>query len=241
MTPIPKHLRLSWYPGHLAWIKTQGHTPRHDPQGAAPKKADFAGESFNGQDLREADLRGASLMLSTFEGANLSGADMRFAFLNFARFKNANLEGANLERAGAFRGNFGGANLSGADLSGADVRESCMAGANLMDSNLMNANLTDSDLIGADLSGARVGNNWAPVRTKIDAKFYSPSGGEIAIEKDGTVVRSSPRTQSCVHDWEISDKGGWHRTCSACKLREGMKSSFGKTADGKPFVILMLR
>ena len=74
MNPIPARLAaLPWYAPHLAYLASQGLTPRHDPGGAEPKRADLAGADLAGADLTGADLTGPTWRWPTCGGLISTG------------------------------------------------------------------------------------------------------------------------------------------------------------------------
>ena len=85
LAPIPDHLdHLYWYPGHLAWLVVLGLTPRHDPGGAKPRRADLSGADLTGADLSDAVLTGAVLCRAVLGFADLTGAVLTGAVLRDA-------------------------------------------------------------------------------------------------------------------------------------------------------------
>lgn len=131
---------------HAQWLGTQG---------AAGRRADFAG-----RDLAGADLAGAALPSAGFRGTDLSdarlmearldGADLRGAVLEAADCRAAMLGAAQLRHANLRLSNLGAANLRGADLSGA-----ALAGCRVEEADFRDAILVETDLSDCDLSQAR--------------------------------------------------------------------------------------
>lgn len=248
MTPIPKHLlKFPWYPGHLAWMQARGMRIQHTiPGGTIAAQAVFAMD-LSREDLRGADLRASNFPKSDFRGAALAGADLEDAFMSGSVFTGASMWGVSLKEARIRGCVFSRVEMPGANLKGCQAQGAKMVNVDLTNSDLTDAFLTDAvlieaDLRGADLSGAWVDGNFCCQGTKIDGAFLDAQG-RLRVDADLRVVRATPSRYCptpCVHDWKISDEDGWHRTCRSCKERERLQSSFGKTADGKPFVILML-
>ena len=85
LAPIPDRLAgYRWYAPHLAWLASMGLTPRHDPGGAKPRRADLSDADLRGADLRDADLRGVDVRFADLRGAVLRGVDIRRAVLTGA-------------------------------------------------------------------------------------------------------------------------------------------------------------
>ena len=210
MTPIPEHLlKLPWYPGHLAWLQANGFQPLHEPPPGVQPSYPPQRVYLVGQDLRGADFRRITFKDSCFKNANFEGANFEYATFRKSTFANANLKGANLEWALASECDFEGANLRCANLVRCSLRGANLNGADLSGTDAWDTAFDEATLINTKLSGIRTNSSFV----------------------------STPLV--CEHEWVISNLDGWWKTCRFCKIAGTISFSTGKTADGKPFVILM--
>ena len=227
--PIPKHLlQFPWYAGHMAWLESTEGSSKHDaPPGTKPEKAFIRDATFENANLKGACLRKADFEGSRFRFAGLEGVDFREASLKGCDFSHAILKGARFRCAGMWNTVFWDADCSYASFAGADARSAEMrygiflgcdfSDADLRDVDFEESSFEDAWFKGADLTGAK---NTRSLPQK-------------------TLRKQKP---ACAHKWAYvpDDSGAWVKICSLCSEKLAVKSSEGKTADGKPFVILMM-
>lgn len=223
MPKIPKHLlQFPWYSEHLAWLKSTGiQDVRHDPPpGTKPQKADLSGKSLAGAELQGADLRGGDFERADFTEAFLDDVDFSDACLDSAGFPLTHAHNTLFTRASLCGAVFLGADLERSSFAYADARRAQLGGSKFVDCDFNYADLRDSDLT--------------------DSNF---AGSDFARADLEGIHRQSPgkKANTCDHKWlyTTTTKGTWVKTCAECWGIQPTENSTGKTADGKPFVILI--